>query len=206
MIMDVGTPVLLEFGSNRERVKSVFVGAVKKQHALFSVALTTGIKGKAREGNRVTARYMNNGTVYGFQTEVADFRPHPSAIVFLHYPVAIEEMEIRSAKRVDCYFPCELLSKSKNVEGLIVDISEGGCRLTFESDPKLYVPKIDVGSRLKTDFFILEEKNRYTLHATLQHRKMVDGKLFLGLRFEKKDDDFRGVVADYVEKVCRMLE
>lgn len=206
MMMEIGTPVLLEFGSTRDRVKSVYVGAVKKLHALFSVPLTTGIKGKAREGNRVTARYMHNGTIYGFQTEVADFRAHPSAIIFLHYPVKVEEMEIRAAKRVDCYFPCALLSKRGDVEGLIVDISEGGCRMTFESGPGLYVPAIEPGARLKTDFYILEEKNRYTMHATLQHKKMVDGKLYLGLRFEKEDDDFRGVVAGYVEKVCRMLE
>ncbi len=79
MKMDVGTPVLLEFGTSRERVKSVYVGSVKKQHALFSVPLTTGIKAKAREGNRVTARYMHNGTIYGFQSAVADFRPQKVA-------------------------------------------------------------------------------------------------------------------------------
>lgn len=205
MFIEVGTPVLLEFGASRDRVKSVYVGAVKKQHALFSVPLTTGIKSKAREGNRVTARYMHNGTVYGFQSEVADFRPHPSAILFLHYPAHVEEMEIRRSKRVDCFFPCSIYAKNSAVEGLIVDISEGGCRLTFESNPKLYVPKVEIGARIKTDFYILEEKNRYTLRATLQHKRVVNGKLYLGLRFDDDDQTFRTVVADYVDKVCRML-
>lgn len=205
MMIEVGTPAILEFGASQERIKSVYVGALKKRHVLFGVALTTGIKAKAREGNRVTVRYMHKGTVFGFKTEVADFRAHPSPILFLNYPITVEEMEIRGARRVDCFFPCTISAGSAAVEGLIVDISIGGCKLTFESDPNTYIPKIEAGSKIKADFYILEERNRYTLKAVLMHKKVEDDKLNLGLQFDDSDITFKSLVADYVDKVSRML-
>ncbi|MGE4506655.1 MAG: flagellar brake domain-containing protein [Desulfovibrionaceae bacterium] len=205
MMIEVGTAALLEFGLAGDRLKTVYVGAVKRRHMLFSVPLTAGIKGKAREGNRVTVRYLHKGVVFGFKSQVADFRAHPSAILFLDYPGRVEEMDIRGARRVDCFFPCTLSGRRGDVEGLIVDISTGGCRMTFEAGADSPVPHMALGSRLKADFYIFEKRNRYALRAALRHKKIEDGKLHLGLQFDAADTAFTGMVGEYVEKVARLL-
>lgn len=205
MHIEVGTPVLLESGANRDRVKGIYVGAVGTQHVIFSVPLTAGIRGRMRVGNRVTVRYIAKGTVYGFHSTISEFKAEPAPLLFLDYPDRVEEMEIREHSRVDCYFPASIRTKGGGIiEGLIVDISLGGCRLTFETDPDAPPPSLDKGSRITADFYILEERNSYTLKAELMHMLKQGNKLCLGLKFEC-EDQFKDLVKEYVAKVHKML-
>jgi c-di-GMP-binding flagellar brake protein YcgR len=145
--IELGTALNFQVHGVESRLKSSFVGMEPGKYAIIKIPHgPDGFQSKLYKGNSIIVRYMHEGTVYGFQTQILNTITEPARLLFIEYPKVIEEHSLRSSQRIDCYLPCKfrLTSQVENdageqvdteneVDGVVVDLSNVGCRGTFDS-------------------------------------------------------------------------
>lgn len=74
-------------------------------------------------------RLVDRGVVYAFETSVVEVAGHKNRLLMLNYPKQIFLRDLRCEPR----YPCTLLSRvycrTQVFEGMIKDISQGGCQI-----------------------------------------------------------------------------
>lgn len=80
------------------------------------------------EGQEVIVRYLYLGRIFGFRSSIQAHIVRPFRMVFLAYPANLESINLRRQERIYCYLPAYLMIDAESLAGMIVDLSEGGCR------------------------------------------------------------------------------
>jgi c-di-GMP-binding flagellar brake protein YcgR len=87
------------------------------------------IEEKLCRESKTTARYVHEGIVCAFSSQLIEVIATPVELGFLTYPEKIEPIQLRSNRRIECFLPAELVIRGDKYQVVIRDISEGGCRL-----------------------------------------------------------------------------
>ena len=105
MRIEMGTKVALELAGLEGRVGSVLVGMSPDAYLILYAPLTHEARKRAGRKNVVTARYVFQGTVFGFKSHILDHISYPASLLFLGYPSRVEVLELRREPRASCLFP-----------------------------------------------------------------------------------------------------
>jgi c-di-GMP-binding flagellar brake protein YcgR len=205
MDIAIGTTVLLEFFATRERVKCQFVGLSGTDFLVLRVPLTTGSRERFREGNTLTFRYLNQGSLVGFRSEVLHYMASPFSLLFVSYPMEIETRQLRDSRRVPCNFPAVLDAGSRTIKGVISDISDGGC--LFVHDPAGDEEfELRPGEQVAGSFHVLEKTKKYPFKARVTSMQACGDKRLAGLSFDPAQTRLPDSVRDYIEEIAEFLE
>ena len=129
--IDLGRPLFIELKGVKERQKSNLVGMAAGAYLIASLPQMVGIRNLLDQAPNVLVRYVHMGEVFGFRTEVLGLMATPFPLMFLSYPATVERINLRQSARVDCHLPATLTFRETATEGMILDISSGGCRFTL---------------------------------------------------------------------------
>ena len=158
VFLPVGTPLQIEIGDVSLKMSSLSVGCVPEKCLIIKYPATGGfgpVSSKLFKGNRITVRYISNGSAFGFQSELLGVSSDPVRLLFLGYPKLIARHPLRASKRVGCFLPADLVidcfeNKDAVPEcfqgGIVEDISESGCNYCMIKDfPDMPFPTIELG-------------------------------------------------------------
>jgi len=79
-----------------------------------------------------TIRFLKEGVAYGFEAEVVTIQFFPFPLMFFSYPSNIACVKLRVAPRYKTDLPatlCDAAGKVIENDAVVLDISEGGCRV-----------------------------------------------------------------------------
>jgi c-di-GMP-binding flagellar brake protein YcgR len=170
MKIEVGTKFLIEFPGTTEKMPTFLVGFEKDGYFIVKIPPIPGIRGRLREGNRVVCRFLHQGAIVSFRTEVLMMAQKPAPLLFLTYPFGFESHLVRQHQRVNCYFPAQALVQECRFPGLIMDISSGGCRIVCDDGSDKLPCPLSAGQDIAIEFHLLDRTRRYVLTGLHRHQ------------------------------------
>jgi len=146
---------------------------------------------------QIVIRYVLDepfGEVVAFKARVLKVIHSPLPMVITSFPSSLQKLGLRSEKRAISGVPVEVVldeQENKEVEGLIVDISQHGC--------KLLIP-------FKTVLQVIEADEKITLCVELAERTLLLAARVKNVRIEKDYHAYGMQFDDYDNQLERLLE
>ncbi|MCP4114827.1 MAG: flagellar brake protein [Desulfobacteraceae bacterium] len=152
--IEIGSKLFVNIDGVDFTVNSIFVGMRVNEYMIITPpARFSNVKSKMYPGNSILVKYLYDGTVYAFQSEIIELIFEPINIVAIQYPRLVQRQELRETKRSPCVIPARAEIRTWEVPVVVFDINKKGCRFKFQEN------------REKTIRFNL--KDAFTLHFKL---------------------------------------
>lgn len=211
--IELGTSLTFEVTGVDSRIKSSFIGMEPGRYVIIKMPIGSDeYQSKLCKGNSVIVRYLHEGTIYGFKTLILNTIAEPASLLFIEYPQAIEEHNLRASQRLDCYLPCKfrMVGSIKNdageeeivedeFEGVVADISKVGCRGSFAS------------SKMKNNLLNIKEETTVMIYIQLpgisdyvkligvvKRMQLDQSSTNIGVKFSPMDGDVEEKIGNYL--------
>jgi c-di-GMP-binding flagellar brake protein YcgR len=199
--IELGTQLQVQVNGVDFNFKSNLIGIESNNYLIIDTPVTLpniSIKYKFYRGNKIVVRYLYKGTVFGFESELIDIYS-PLRLLFVKYPNVIEQHNLRSQERVDCFFPVKIKSSNGQIDGTILDISKGGCRCVAKGnakDKELLLIKIDEEITLRCNFPMTEGEQ--LVLGKVKAVKSDTKQMTLGIMFHKIEPELQDIIDKYI--------
>ncbi|MCK9239508.1 flagellar brake protein [Desulfocurvus sp.] len=206
----MGTVVLIEPQGLGDRFKTEFLGMAKGQFIIMRLPRIPGVGDHLYTEKRVTVRYMFQGNVYGFESEVLWTQSGPFRLLFLRYPSTVEVLNLRKCQRVDCYLPVRVgvggddQEQYAEYQGMMRNLSCGGCQVVLDA-PDATLPSLAVDTPLNLDFLMIGTNRPVRLAGRAKNITMHKNRMVLGVMFDAVSDGVREGIESYVSSVADFL-
>jgi len=136
------------------------------------------------EGKAVKARYKQADIVYGFTSTILGYIPHPVPFVMLSYPKRLESHEMRRHLRNECLVRAKVRIRNAELHGVILNRSDGGCKLVLKLSDDDIPPEIGVGDVVQVEAPQPGDEGKLeSVEGVVRNLSMAKGKAMLGVQF-----------------------
>nr|WP_321256607.1 flagellar brake protein [uncultured Pseudodesulfovibrio sp.] len=180
-----------------EKLSGRIVGLSEYNYLILEIPLVIGHRARYVPGSTVIVKFVNEGTVYGFYSEILQVHYDPAPIMYLKYPSEIESFEFRAYKRFACRTPARMFNDEAHYYCLIDDISSGGCSLTVHQASLKDKEHISLDEKVQL-VFSLSGLGEIELTCTVKGMFQEDNILSYGVEFDSTGDSY--------EQIGRYLE
>ena len=203
----VGLPIQIEIDGVSLKMGSVSVGYLADNCLIIrypSTGAFGSIASRLFKGNKVTVRYITDGDVLGFQSELLGTINEPVRLLFVAYPTLIARRSLRSSKRVECYLPADLnidRAKSGDIvrEGIVTDISGTGCNLNMvKESPDQVLPDVRVNDPVILHLQLPGMESRIELSGRIRNIQRDSQKIRMGIQFDDIDEERKMRITEYI--------
>ncbi len=201
LLITVGTQLQIEIEGVSSRFKSTLIGMVFNKCLIMDAPFANTIKTKLFQGNKIVVRFMYEGTVFGFESELIKDISNPIKALFVSYPKIIARHELRSQKRIGSFLPSELMIKNKMHRGVILDINERGCRCLIKASGGEKLPGITLEGDLVITFHLPGIEDKMAISGIVKNLQRDDQELHLGIKFDKIPHLVQNKISQYVSSV-----
>ena len=166
-------------GSSRSRL----IGMDPGNYLIIQTPPLVDIGSKRHEKNHVIVSYLYYGRVYAFRCTLLLLAKEPYRFALLSYPEALENINLRKHERISCIIIAEVRAHDQSYEGIVSDISKGGCSFEFNRSDQRGFPILNVQEELIISLQ-LKEKGEITVFNTVIRAIHADKESMLcGLQF-----------------------
>ncbi len=155
------------------------------------------------EGTRVIVRYIlegEHGECIAFTTTIQHVSLKPNRLVFLNYPIRIENRQLRTYQRERTHLPAQISPNKINdkltgscLDGYIVDISAHGCQFSFRpGEGKGGIKKCPVYIAIT----LMGMEEPFLIKAHVKNNRLENGHILVGIMFDESS----------LEKISVLLE
>ncbi|THB76473.1 MAG: flagellar brake protein [Desulfobacteraceae bacterium] len=188
--IDIGTKLYLEIEGVNFSVTSVFVGLLKDEFMIITLPKRyKSVKTKLYKGNKIVIKYLFEGSVYAFQSNVIEIITDPIKAVAIEYPKIVQERELRLVKRNSVTIPGRIEYREVGFSIVVFDISKNGCRFKYNDDKPAISP-LKEGDFLKIFCQFPGVSTEVAAIASVRNVKREKEKLSIGTQFHELTDSF----------------
>jgi hypothetical protein len=199
--VELGGFLLIQFQGLEDRFKVSFVGMEAEEFLIVRTPASHFLKEHLISGTQVTVRFVHLGNAYGFRSSILSHVSNPVPLLFLSYPQKIETLNLRKAKRIECFIPASARIRDRGFAGLITDISTDGCRFSFKLPKGNQAVDIEVDDELTLSFPLLGMEGEKVFHGLIMSLSRDLERISLGVRF----DTIAPEVASNIEATLRRV-
>ena len=162
--MLIGTTLKIQLEGSQSRLTSELIGVDEGKYLIINMPPIQSMgnaAGSIYKGGTIVVRYVHKGTVFGFKSHITHFITTPVKLIFIEYPKKIENQNLRSHKRIDCYLPANAKIADNTVEGIVTDLSKEGCLFTVKKvNIEISADQLQVDNEIVVSFQLpgVEEK------------------------------------------------
>ncbi len=196
----IGTRMQFQLGGKGQELKAAgfLAGMIHDEYLMIRVPAIPGILSRLTEGDLIIVRYVYAGNVYGFNSTISNYIQKPALIVFLAYPAAVEIVNLRKAQRVECLFPATVKTDKGDYKAVIVDISQGGCRICLDHGAN-HSSSFDVDQTIGLSFHLAGVAEEQGIKGTIRVLKKDAQLSEMGIKFDEEDKAVLKNVKEYIE-------
>jgi c-di-GMP-binding flagellar brake protein YcgR len=180
--MTLGILLRVQFmgiGSSRSRL----IGVDPGNYLIIQTPPLVDIASKRHEKNHVIVSYLYYGRVYAFRCTLLLLVKEPYRFALLSYPESLENINLRKHERISCIIVAEVRAHNQSYEGIVSDISMGGCSFEFNRSDQRGFPVLNVQEEIIVSLQ-LKEKGEFTVFNTVIRAIHTDKESMLcGLQF-----------------------
>lgn len=195
----LGAPMLLQATGTDSNIKSELVGLARNEFLIIRMPLIPGARNIFVDGKQLIVRYLSEGTIFGFRAYILKSVFKPAPLVFIDYPTEVEKIDLRRYKRAECALPCKVHSKGGIIAGILLDLSEGGCKVSIKNE------EAETELWESDDMLVLEchlaGDDSTLLTGIVRSITPNKSKTQLGLQFETLDPGVKGAINTYVSEL-----
>lgn len=133
--------------------------------------------------------YLLDGNMIGYRTAIRSVQLEPEPLLFLQFPVRIEQIILRKSPRVVLNQPV-LLAQMENqgvrINGLMKDLSIAGCRVEVPG----FMPNVALAGAVQLHFTLPGIGRISHLTGLIKNMAQYPDKLVLGLEFQFQQMEF----------------
>ncbi len=130
--VELGAQLMVQVKGLAGRYKTPLLGMETGKFLLVRKPTLAQLQVPLIFGGKLIVRYASADTFWGFQSSVISGIPKLPELLFIRYPNRLEKVKVRQHRRVDCYIPATVFMQGAEFEGMVTDISAGGCRFNAQ--------------------------------------------------------------------------
>jgi c-di-GMP-binding flagellar brake protein YcgR len=200
--IDLRTNLMVQIEAVEGYLKSQLVGVVQDRFVVVTIPRSNlRIDNSLFLDKQIIVRYLHEGALFGFQSQIVDTITKPIPLMFLSYPKVVSRQEIRRYKRVDCFLPSSAELSGKPSDGAIINISRGGCLFVADKPHGNGIGQVDEGATLGVSFTLSEVQAKGAAKAVVRSHSVKSDMILLGLEFEEIDPKVQLAIDSFVRKV-----
>ena len=192
-ILMVGLPLQLVIGSGQGKVNcgSTLLGWKERAWLICEWPFHFGQAVPCEAGTRCLVRYLVDGKLIGYESEVRTTQTSPVPLLYLAFPKTVEEIHLRKHVRVPSNEPLLLIRvdgrgavcvDSKGVStmgGLVQDLSVAGCRVVFQQSRLIFL----LGSTVHLEFELIGIGHVSNLTGVIKNVAEHENTKSIGIEF-----------------------
>ncbi|MBN1545245.1 MAG: flagellar brake protein [Syntrophaceae bacterium] len=204
-----GTLIQLQFeglGSSR----SLLLGMDPGKFIIVQTSPISDIGSKVFEKNNCIVRYLSAGRVYAFRCTLLGLIKEPCRFSILSYPESFEVINLRKYERVSCIIDAGIRINENFYEGIITDISMGGCSFDFSKSDITEFPNVNILDKVSVSMNLKDKEFMENIGAIVRSIRKDENNLSLGLQFNageeiEQNGKTKGALADYLRNLVEGL-
>jgi c-di-GMP-binding flagellar brake protein YcgR len=202
--MKIGATLKLQIGGTDARLTSELIGVEEDKYLIIrmppvpSVGTVSNLLSLLYKGNTVVVRYMHRGTLFGFKSRIYHVIIDPVKLIFLEYPKKVEDHNLRTHRRVDCYLPASAGIAGNTIEGAITDISREGCHFTVEKSKVESSLILQIDSVIDISFQLPGVGKKLIIAAKQKIIKKDKNSINIGIEFINMDNKTEERLCDFL--------
>ena len=185
--MDVGTILKIKLnpiGHTASRTfQGEYIGVVHYKFIVIRLPSVPGLINILLPKTIVEVQYQTDGSVHSFFAEVEGHATRPAFLLFASYPDRLTILDIREHNRVACTLPCVMHSPQGIINGMIADLSIGGCRMVIPRTGNPNVKEVVAGATLVLTTSLNPAGSPVPVTATVRSVEPVGPCLSCGMVF-----------------------
>lgn len=182
--IDIGTNVYLEIEGVNFSVTSIFIGMLRDEFMIITPPKRyKSVKNKLFPGSKMVVKYLYDGSVYAFQTSVMELITTPIRAIAMEYPKVIQKRELRVVKRNNVVIPARIEAKKTELNVIVNDISNKGCRFQY-NDAKNSIASFRDGDILRIYCRFPGVADEIGAMACVRNIRREKGMLSIGTEFQ----------------------
>lgn len=143
-----GKEVIVRVPGHAHSYRGRIVGFDPYDYLIAKVRLPSNVRNDLTFGGQLVMKYVHKGTVYGFRAEVHNVITSPAPLVFFGYPDSIEKLDLRQTARHKCSIDAVLHTTDDEVDCLVVNVSESGCKISARAGARDMLTNTNVDDAL----------------------------------------------------------
>lgn len=203
--LEPGTPVILEAEGSGTKIRTRYIGAEEDCYVIVSLVPVqeygATMAQLMRRGTKVKVFFSSEGSVHGFLAKVLASTTKPFLHLYLSYPGDLEACNLRMNERTECHLPAVVDLFGGDIDGMVVNISAGGCALSLPLPGQEGVGTFHKGDRLSLRFHINVSSREYRAACRVMNVRDCGDKTLIGLGFEDLDASAKKSVVDFIRYV-----
>ena len=184
--LSLGTLLQVQFeglGSSRSRL----VGMEPGNFLIILTPPIDNIGSKLYQKNHGIVRYLFSGRVYAFRSTLLSLIKEPYRLSILTYPTSIENINLRKHERISSLIAAEISVNGQLHEGIIADISNGGCSFEFNKSDQRAFPELKVLDEIVISMLLKETSGATVFNSTVRSVRMDKESMMVGIQFTQSD-------------------
>jgi c-di-GMP-binding flagellar brake protein YcgR len=198
----INTSLMVQIEAVEGYLKSQLVGVIQDRFVVITMPRSNlRIDHSLFLDKQIIVRYLNDGALLSFQSQILDVITKPLPLMFLSYPKVVSSQEIRRYKRVDCFLPSSAQLSGQASNGAILNISRGGCLFVANKPSHNGLSQVDPGAKLGLSFTLTDQQPNGEAQAVVRSHNIKSNMVLLGLEFEEIDPKVQMAIDSFVRKV-----
>ena len=189
----------------RESLKTRLIGIVPGAYLIIATPESDGDSEIRAGGTEIIIRYIFRGEVMGFRSSVIVAIENPFRLTFISYPDRIESMSLRKEKRVDCSLPSMLTVENSEINGIVSDLSVGGCRFTAKLEEPPARGEFALDSLSSIVFSLPGSEGFLRIDGKIRNSVLSPDRVDLGIQFVKINPESKAQIEGYVQQIYPFL-
>jgi len=180
------------------------IGFDAYEYIVANVRMPQAIRSSLSYRDEIIVKYLNEGTVYGFRSNILNHVTRPAPLVFFTYPNSIEKLDLRRASRFNCNIDGTIYTmEGKGYDCLVLNVSETGCMVAASANARDPLNNVDVDDDMLVAMQ-LGSLGTIKLPIAIKNISKEKGTVRFGSMFLDISDEERSLLIRYVEKIERL--
>jgi len=150
------------------------------------------------ERDTIQVRFLHLGEIYEFEATVLKIATDLFPMCFLDYPANIENISVRRTRRIVCFIPALMRFDDADFNGIILNMSQIGCRLFLKTASLTAKPPI-VNDFVSLDFTVLGAEGILKFKGVVRNIQTTERGKSYGIEFLNIPYEFVAQIDSYID-------
>lgn len=198
-----GKEVIVRVPGLKQSYRGKIVGFDPFDFIIAKVRLPSNVRNDLAFGGQLVMKYVHKGTIYGFKASVQNVVTSPSSLVIFDYPDMIEKLDLRQTSRHKCSIDAVLHTTDDEVDCLVVNVSESGCKISARAGSRSILTNTKVDDALIVSMN-LGKAGELKLAVAVKNIFREKGIVYFGCMFLDISKQEMATINTYLDKLSRL--
>lgn len=200
LVLASGNLAAVEWKSRLMNITGEVIGFDKDRCVLMSMSDLSASQRKALVDEEVAVMIQADGRMYSFECRVESLITKPKPVFLLSYPTDVTIDDLRAAPRANCCVRTELTKGERIYSCLMVNVSQGGCRIAFRRRDEGGEVDLVSDDPVSLRFTLAGEKECRINEAMVRNQASDEQMIVYGLSFERLDQETEQAIVDFAAR------